>query len=331
MSPALDARSLVLVTGASGKVGRVVVERLVALPGAPRVRALTHTSRMDARPGLDVMHGDIAQRDTARRAMQDVTHVVHLATAKESPDTIIDVAVRGLFWLLEEARESAHLRRFLLVGGDAAVGHFVHPHAEPVPDRGLHAAYPGCYALSKVLEEVMVEQYEVAYDLDTCILRAPWIMEKDDLRLALTFGDDVFGGPRWCDVVGAETAASAVQAGAVPLALAADGTPLRRNLLHVDDLVRAIVLALPSDAARQRTFNIAMEPFDYAAAAKHLGDTRGLPCVEVPTPFHSVTLDTSAATDVLGWAPQHDLESLLEAAWAYQRSIDDPRTTRYPG
>ena len=27
-------------------------------------------------------------------------------------------------------------------------------------------------------------------------------MEKDDFKAQLSFGDDVFGGPRWCDLVG---------------------------------------------------------------------------------------------------------------------------------
>ena len=60
-----------------------------------------------------------------------------------------------------------------------------------------HTAYPGCYALSKVLEEVMLEQYGIQYDLNGCCLRAPWIMEKDDFKYTLSFGEDVFGGPRW--------------------------------------------------------------------------------------------------------------------------------------
>lgn len=34
------------------------------------------------------------------------THVVHLATVKETPDLVMDVTVKGLFQLLEVARES---------------------------------------------------------------------------------------------------------------------------------------------------------------------------------------------------------------------------------
>ena len=52
----------------------------------------------------------------------------------------------------------------------------------------------------------MLEQYGIQYDLNGCCLRAPWIMEKDDFRYQLSFGEDVFGGPRWRDLVGAEAA-----------------------------------------------------------------------------------------------------------------------------
>lgn len=38
--------------------------------------------------------------------MAGVTHVVHLATVKETPDLVMDVTVKGLFQLLEVAKDS---------------------------------------------------------------------------------------------------------------------------------------------------------------------------------------------------------------------------------
>ena len=38
----------------------------------------------------------------------------------------MDVTVKGMFWLLEECRQSKGFERFILVGGDAAMGHFVY-------------------------------------------------------------------------------------------------------------------------------------------------------------------------------------------------------------
>ena len=60
--------------------------------------------------------------------MEGVTHVLHLATCKETPERIMDVTVKGLFWLLEACRTSPRFRQFILIEGDAGMGHFVDPH-----------------------------------------------------------------------------------------------------------------------------------------------------------------------------------------------------------
>ncbi len=122
-----------------------------------------------------------------------MTHVIHLATCKETPDAVMDVAVKGLFWLLEEYRISPTAQQFILLGGDAAVGHFFYKHDGPLTEATRHMAYPGCYALSKVLEEVMLAQYGIQYGINACCLRAPWIMEKDHFKFSLSFGDDGSG------------------------------------------------------------------------------------------------------------------------------------------
>ena len=37
-------------------------------------------------------------------AVAGVSHVVHLATCKETPEVVMDVTVKGLFWLIEAFR-----------------------------------------------------------------------------------------------------------------------------------------------------------------------------------------------------------------------------------
>src|SRR5258708_5213236 len=193
----------ILVTGATGKVGSNFIDRVLGAGGDPNVtiRALCHNRPLEPRPRLEIVRGSISDRAVVRQAVQGVTHVVHCATCKETPDEVMDVTVKGLFWLLEECRASPSFRQIILLGGDAALGHFFYPHPIPVTEQQKHSAYPGCYALSKVLEEVMLEQYFIQYDLNGCCLRAPWIMEKDDFKYTLSFGDDVFAGPRWRDRV----------------------------------------------------------------------------------------------------------------------------------
>jgi nucleoside-diphosphate-sugar epimerase len=331
-SPGDDPR--VLVTGATGKVGAAFIGALLADArfSAWTVRALCHNRTLAPGDRLEVVQGSIDQRSVVEEAAAGATHVVHLATSKETPDTIIDVAVKGLFWLLEACRTSGGFRRFVLLGGDAGLGHFFYPHPIPVTETQRHSAYPGCYALSKVLEEVMLEQYYVQYDLDGCCLRAPWIMEKDDFRYQLSFGEDVFGGPRWRDLVGAVEADAHLKSGAVPVMLDPDGQPVKRNFVHLDDLVSAMLLALEHPRARQQTFNICMdEPVDYGELGAYLARSRGLATIPVRTPYRSTWLDNSKARFLLGWRPRYDLRRMADAAFDYRRPIGDRRTVWYPG
>lgn len=323
-----------LVTGAAGKVGQTYIRRALSDPAlsGTRIRAFCHNRVLEAGDRIEVVRGDMASREDVTRAVRGATHVLHLATCKETPEDVMDVAVKGLFWLLEACRESPDLRQFILIGGDAAVGHFDYAHPVPVTETQNRTAYKGCYALSKVLEEVMLEQYWVQYGLNGCILRAPWIMEKDDFRFAHSFGDDVFGEPLWGRLVGPDRAAAYVRSGAVPLALDAAGRPLLRNFLHVEDLTDAIVAALDNPRARHQLFNIGMdEPVDYGRLAAHLHRTRGLPAVEIPLPAHSTWFDNAKAKLLLGWRPRYDLARLADSAWDYARAPDDPRKVWYPG
>jgi nucleoside-diphosphate-sugar epimerase len=330
-----DAPSVrILVTGATGKVGQAFIARLLGDDAFARfsVRALCHNRKLPAGPRLEVVSGSIDDRTVVDRAVAGVTHVLHLATSKETPESIMDVAVKGLFWLLEACRTSPTFKQFILIGGDAGMGHFFYPHPIPVTETQRHSAYPGCYALSKVLEEVMLEQQMIQYDFDGCCLRAPWIMEKDDFKFQLSFGEDVFGGPRWRDLVGAEAANRYLESGAVPVMLDPDGKPIKRNFVHVDDLVDAICKAIDNPAARRQTFNICMdEPVDYGELGAYLQRTRGAPTVPIKTPYRSTWLDNAKAKFLLGWRPRYDLHKMVDAAFDYRRSPEDPRKVWYPG
>ncbi len=324
----------ILVTGASGKVGQAFIRHLLSDPNYDQfvVRALLHNRTLPEQERLETVRGSMDDRVFVEDAMRDVTHVLHLATVKETPESIMDVAVKGMFWLLEACRVSPTFTQFILIGGDAAVGHSVYPRPLPVTETQPHRAYPGCYALSKVLEEVMLEQYYIQYDFNGCCLRSPWIMEKDDFKYTLSFGDDVFGGPPWKDFVTPEQAAEYIRTQTVPVMIDRTGRSVKRNFVHVDDLVAAILLALDAPGAQQQTFNICMdEPVDYREMGAYLAKTRGLPTVEIVTPLYPVWLDNAKAKFVLGWRPQYDLAKLIDSAWEYQRAPDDPRIVWYPG
>lgn len=324
----------ILVTGAAGKVGQQFIKQFIADPKyqGGTIRAFCHNRSVETSERVEVFKGNISQQDDVKQAMAGVTHVVHLATCKETPESIMDVTIKGLFWLLEECRVSKDFEQFILIGGDAGMGHFFYPHPIPVTEEQKHSAYPGCYALSKVLEEVMLEQYYIQYDLEGCCLQAPWIMEKDDFRYTLSFGEDVFGGPTWKDYVTVEEAARYQQTNTIPLMLDPKGNPVLRNFVQLEDLVDAILTALNHPKAHQQLFNICTdEPVDYQKVADYLKDTREYPSVTISTEYQSTWLDNTKARFLIGWRPQYDYKRMIDQAFDYVRTPDDPRIVWYPG
>ena len=323
-----------LLTGVTGKVGQ---NFLPAFLDAKKFRdwdvvAVCNNRLIPETSRVRVVKGSLGDAATVEEAMADVTHVVHMAAVKESPDLCMDVAVKGMFLMLEAFRQSPEARQFILIGGDCSVGHAFQEYPGPVTETSPRKAYPGCYALTKVLEETMLEQYQHQYGVNGCILRAPWIMEKDDFRCVLSFGEDQFGGPPWSDFLSEADIEQGRDEGLVPVMLDRDAQPLRRNFVHVEDLVEAIIAALDSPAACQQLFNVCMdEPVDYGAVARHLKRTRKMDAKEIGTPLYSNWLDNSKARLLLGWRPKIDLEELIEQAWTYRRSADDPRKIWYPG
>jgi nucleoside-diphosphate-sugar epimerase len=111
-----------------------------------------------------------------------------------------------------------------------------------------------------------------------------------------------------------------------------DGIPVKRNFVHVEDLVSAIITAVNHPKANQQTFNVCMnDPVDYGELAAYLKKTRNLEGVPIKTPYRSTWLDNTKAKFQLGWRPEYDLAKLTDAAFDYKRTADDPRVIWYPG
>ena len=162
---------------------------------------------------------------------------------------------------------------------------------------------------------MILSQFAIQYGINTCCLRAPWIMEKDDFRYSLSFGDDVFGGPVWNSLVAPEVAKRCQAEGTVPLLRDARGDPLKRNFVHVEDLVAAILAALDNPLTGNKLYNICMdEPVDYGAVVAYLKETRGLDYLDIASNYHSNWMDNSRAKFELGWRPRYDLALLIDAA-----------------
>ena len=323
-----------LATGATGKVGQAFLAQFLAEPkwAHAKVVALCNNRTIPETDRVRVVRGSMNDPETIARAMEGTTHVLHMAAVKEDPVHAMDVAVKGMFLLLEAFRTNPDGKQFILIGGDCSVGHCFVEYDGPVTEDSPRRGYPGVYALTKILEEVMLEQAGIQYGVNWTTLRAPWIMEKDDFKFALSFGADQFGGPDWDTLIAPALRKDYAGTNAVPVLIDKDGNSLKRNFVHLDDLVSAIVTAIDHPESRQQLFNIAMtEPVDYQVVGAHLQKTHGMRPVRIETPYVSNLLDNAKARLRLGWTPKVDTATLCDRAFTYERAPGDERKIWYPG
>ena len=167
----------VAVFGGSGKVGSRVIEALQAQ--GKSIRVLVHRTPIIGE-SIETITGSVTDPEAVRQVVDSADAVVQMATTKEDPDTFFDVSIRGTFNVLEACRDE-NIQQFILFGGDAIQGIWFYPQPGPIDENHPNTAYPGYYAFSKVIEEVMAEQYAIQYGLPISIMRCSWIFEKDDL------------------------------------------------------------------------------------------------------------------------------------------------------
>jgi hypothetical protein len=103
----------VVVFGASGKVGRVVVETL--LERGHGVRVFIHkTSRFEDDERVKTIKGDIHRLEDVRRAVQDVNAVISVVSSWKAKDK--DVLSSGVENILQTVDESDGIRIVSLTG-----------------------------------------------------------------------------------------------------------------------------------------------------------------------------------------------------------------------
>lgn len=307
----------VAIFGASGKVGRHALG-VLARRGFT-VRALVHRTPVVG-PRVVSVQGTITDPGAVDETVRGSDIVVHLATTKEEPATFFDVSLRGTFHVLEACRRHA-VRQFLLFGGDAALGIWFYPQPIPLDENHPLAAYPGYYAFSKVMEETMAGQYAVQYGLPVTVLRSSWVFEADDLlnHFSLLRNVNPAEPGHGFGEVG-EDVLALVRGGQerIPILTDARGTPLRRHIVHMDDVMQAFDRMLDNPAALGQTFNIAAPaPFEYRVAAEYLSARLDVPTIELRCPnYHSFEINITRARSLLGYAPENDFFRMADQAIA---------------
>ena len=217
----------VLVTGASGFIGRSLVRRLVSEGVEVRAFVLPHESIGDV-SGVDIRHGDITDREDVSSAVAGVTHVYHLAAV------VGDWGSHALFWNVNvegtrnvlDAAVDAGCERVVMVSSIVVYGWQLH--SGVCDEQAAPREYGvGPYSITKRASEELALDYDAFGRIPVTIVRP----------------GNVYG-PRsglWVDEL--------VKLLRANMALVIDGGQGDAVLAYVDNVVDVIVRATASVAA----------------------------------------------------------------------------------
>ncbi|QDT52263.1 3 beta-hydroxysteroid dehydrogenase/Delta 5--_4-isomerase [Caulifigura coniformis] len=232
----LSSDSLILVTGATGLVGSHVVARAQA--EGLRVRALVRdqvrAESLRSR-GVDVVEGELTDRNALARCAPGVTHVVHCAAKVGDwgpTEEYVAVNVGGLESLIEVVTKNGAIKRFVHIsslGVYPARDHYGSDESMPISAAGIDG-----YTRSKVEAEQLVRDRARNGRLPAIILRPGFIYGPGDRSVL----------PRLLE---------RLRAG--QFRYLGEKTQLMNNTF-VDNLVDAIFLALNRDDLVGDVFNI---------------------------------------------------------------------------
>ncbi len=180
--------SRVLVTGATGYTGTVLVKRL--LEAGVKVRAIARSSS-DLSPfsKMDVqwIRGEVFDPETIQRAMADIQYVFHVAAAfREAKSTEQDywnVHVGSTQLLCEAALKQPNFKRFVHVSTMGVHGHIVNP---PGDENSAFAPGDG-YQRTKAEADTWIKEFGARTHLPYTTIRPCAIYGPGERRLLKLF------------------------------------------------------------------------------------------------------------------------------------------------
>ena len=321
----------VLVTGAGGFIGSHLAEHLVAL-GA-QVRALVHYNALgrwgwldgfDVRGDLEVLLGDITDRDSVRKAAADSEIIFHLAAligipySYQAPVSYVRTNVEGTLNILQAALE-AGAERVVHTSTSETYGT-----ARYVPIDEMHPLQgQSPYAATKIGADKLAESFFCSFDLPVVTVR-PFN----------TYG------PRQSARAIIPTVITQAQSGEV---VRIGATTPTRDLNFVEDTARGFIAAAEADeSAHGEVFNIGsgceIAMGDLAALIVELVGRR-VRIVSAPermrpekSEVERLLCDNSRARDQLGWHPRVALRDGLQRTidwFSESRCMENYRHDRY--
>lgn len=329
----------VLVTGASGRIGRHVTERLLADGRSVRALVVRGDPRrpLIERTGVEFVEGALADEAALRKAVDGADAVIHVAAALTTrnhvDDEYFETNVAGTYRLLSAIRDrGCDVGRFVYISSDAVYWSGGVVPAEYLPVDEEHPRRPGSvYGASKLAAEELALSFWRAHGLPVTIVRPSATADAAELVDANSvFGARMFVAPA---IRAMESSRSGVPDANLLAALRAhdDGRPrlfvtadaegrtARMSLNDARDAAAGIVSALDSPDAVGTAFNVGPAgSHDEAELLNYLGERLHVPVVVIRTPRArpSWVVSSERAGRVLGYRPTWTVFDMVDEALA---------------
>ena len=316
----------VLVTGSSGRIGRVAVEALLAR--GDQVSGLDRVPSGRSARGYSERAAALQDAATAARGVDAVLHLGAFMSWNENDrEKMFRSNVNGTRAVLEAALE-AGAKRFVFASSGEVYPENA-PLSEPITED--HPLKPNSfYGLTKVLGEELVRFFQRSTGMETVILRFAHTQNADELLDE----NSPFSGPRFFLAARIRQQISLGNLEVVNLLKRRDpgrpahilarsqtGRPYRMHITDTRDIVSGLLLALDHPLAAGGTFNLgSTDPVRFDSLLAAMSGITKLPVVAVDLPGPGVSYATSNARirNTLGYAPKWTIERMLaeaETAW----------------
>jgi len=306
-----------LVTGGAGFIGSNLCERLAAAGHRVRVLDDLSTGLAENLSGLEgaveLVRGDVRDRAAARDAVRGMDFVIHLAAlgsvprSVEDPETTHEVNATGTLVMLNAARE-AGVRRFVYASSSSVYGDT--PVLPKVETMDANPQSP--YAVSKLTGEYYCRVFHGVYGLETV-----------SLRYFNVYGKRQRPDSQYAAVV--PLFVSAVLRGESPT-INGDGEQTR-DFTFVDDCNQANIKACFAEGAAGGFFNVGTgERISIKELYGKISEAAGFTSPPVHAPARKGDVrdslsDISRARDVLGYAPEFNIDSGLKETLEWHRRL----------
>ena len=231
-APTIAPGTTVLVTGATGFTGTVLVRKLAA--AGLRIQAIARaSSNLQPLADLDIrwFRGEVYDPALVTEAAREARYIFHLATAyreaKHADEVYRRVHLLSTQLLAQAALANQGFQRFVHISTVGVMGHIAQPPADETAPLN-----PGdIYQATKAEAEVWLRDFAAQAGLPISVLRPAAIYGPGDRRLLKFFR---MASRRWLILLGRG--------------------PGLYHLIHVDDLTEIIMLAATHPAALNEVF-----------------------------------------------------------------------------